>query len=202
MNTQQARLKIEERVEECLQIGEKFFDIKIERPESIILKSNGTKGGHSNYRKLELMFQIELFKNNVDHYLDDIIPHEVAHYVQRAYYGYYRGGTKVQPHGREWKYIMQTVFGLEPNRTHSMDTSSIKKRRIERFEIICSCGVEMGVTKNMTKKILIDQNRICAKCNTKLTLKSFTPTKEFVAYAATLVPVSGNLLKQEYTSPF
>lgn len=162
--------KILNKVEECFQIAEKFYGRTFERPHNIIFKTSGTTGGTSNFRKKELMFQLDFAIHNQD-YVDVVVPHEVAHYVQRAVYGYFSGGRKVMPHGREWKYVMRYVYNLNPERCHSYDTSVTNTKKQTTHLYGCGCGKEFNLSTTMHNKILKGSKRICKSCRGSIVLK-------------------------------
>jgi len=145
--------KILAKVEECFLIAEKFYGKTFERPTNIIFKRCGTNGGHSSYAKRELMFQLDLAEHHKDDFLNRTVPHEVAHYVQRAVYGYRNSYGKVMPHGHEWKYIMRRVFGLNPDRCHKYDTSVTQTKKQTRHIYSCSCGKIFKISTTMHNKI-------------------------------------------------
>jgi SprT protein len=173
---------IQTRVEECIVQAEKYYNKSFERPRAIIYKENGTCGGWSNYSTRELMFQIDLMRLNFDEYMNVIIPHEVAHWVQGSLYPYSTS------HGREWKSIMVKCFNLPPERCHFMDTTQIKCKQYTRFELDCSCGHVHNLTKRISKVVLTSSTRyrICSLCKTRITKHMFRMSDEFITFAATL----------------
>lgn len=171
------------KVEACFKTAEKYFNTTFERPKQIIFKRSGTTGGYSNYAKRELMFQLDLAENNSEDFLNQTVPHEVAHYVQRAVYGYKRNNMKVMPHGYEWKYIMRNVYGLNPERCHHYDTSGTKTKRQVRHLYTCSCGKTYNLSSTLHNRIQKSINeaklrgyanplyrRVCLSCRTTITL--------------------------------
>jgi SprT protein len=163
--------EIKEKVEKCIAIAEKFFNTSFIRPQSIIFKRNGTTAGWSNYGKKTLMFQLDLAENNSDHFLNQTVPHEVAHYVQRAVYGY-----GVKPHGREWKYIMLSVFKIQPDRCHQYDTSVTKKRKVAKFTYTCGCRTHQVSAVKHNRMLLNKARYICNRCEGSIRLVQNTPT--------------------------
>lgn len=154
--------EIVEKVEECFLIAEKFFNRTFERPKNIIFKRSGTTGGHSNYFKRELMFQLDIAEHNADDFIKTVVPHEVSHYVQRAVYGY---SDNVKPHGREWKYIMVRVYNLPPDRCHSYDVSVTKTRKRRRFMYSCGCSTTHSISSVIHNRIQSGKKRYsCNKC--------------------------------------
>ena len=127
-----------QQVEECFVVAEKFFSRTFARPTDIIFKRSGTKAGtctvsfDQNIR--ELMFQLDLAEHNKSTY-HEIVIHEVAHYIQRMVFGHF-----VSSHGKEWKYVMRTVFNADPVRCHSYDTSVTKTKRQNTYQYTCACS--------------------------------------------------------------
>ncbi len=155
-----------DKVEECFVKAEKFYGKTFERPKNIIFKTTGTTGGHSNYKRRELMFNIILANENGDDFVNRTVPHEVAHYVQRAVYGY----AGVRPHGREWQYVMTKVYGLNPDRCHSYDVTSVKTRKQTRHKYGCPCGKTFNITTTLHNKIKRGSTRICLSCRGRIAL--------------------------------
>ena len=136
-------------------------------PPHVRCNLRGTTGGTYSSKKDELAFNGVLMRENPEEYWNQVIPHEVAHKVQRDVYGHYRHGKRVMPHGREWKAIMR-LFGLNPDRCHKMDVSNARVRRVARnYTYKCRCQ-----THNLTK---VRHNRIqqgikyrCGTCKNPL----------------------------------
>lgn len=157
-----------QKVEESFQIAERFFNTTFERPKNIIFKRNGRTAGHSNYSKRELMFQLDLAEHNREDFLKQVVPHEVAHYVQRAVYGY----RNVSHHGREWKYIMSRVYRLVPDRCHTYDTSVTETRLRNRFIYTCKCSEYKVSSVRHNRMVKGIQSYKCLRCNSTLVFKS------------------------------
>jgi SprT protein len=93
------------------------------------------------------------------------IPHEVAHYLTDAIYGY----RTVRPHGREWRTIMR-MLGADESVRCNFNLDGIPTRRYQRIRYICRCQ-----THELTK---VRHNRIqskgaryfCRRCSTQLLL--------------------------------
>ncbi len=78
---------------------------------------------------------------------DCTVGHEVAHVITFALYPGAKG------HGREWQHVMRTL-GLNPSRTHSLDTTGIKIRREKRHAWTCGCTV-WNVTTRKHKRMMV-----------------------------------------------
>jgi SprT protein len=115
-------------------------------------------------RKHMIMVNAILFSENVEEYLNQTIPHEVAHAFQSHLYR--NCGYRVMPHGSEWKRIM-IKFGKNPKRTHSYDVSNAVMRRVQKNYIyICNCKSHHYLTAtchNRAKKAK-EQGRNAYRC--------------------------------------
>ncbi|MBC2692698.1 MULTISPECIES: SprT-like domain-containing protein [Pseudomonas] len=160
---------IKVRVTECLHLasahfGKTFPDIPVK------FDLTGRVGGYYCYHKCRatgkvtqyFRFNRVLVRENLKEYLDQICPHEVAHYVARTEWG-----MGIQPHGTEWKSVMIDVFKLAPDRCHSMDTSSAAKRH---FIYTCGCR-EHAFTKTKHNKVLRGYGYRCRACSKPLVFK-------------------------------
>ena len=57
-----------------------------------------------------LMFDLEWAKKNKEVCLTELVPHEVAHYVDRMVYG----TAHENEHGKTWQLIKTHIYALEP----------------------------------------------------------------------------------------
>jgi SprT protein len=182
--------EIIEKVEESFLIAEKFFNKTFERPRNIIFKRNGATGGSSNYNQRELMFQLDIAEHNADDFIKQVVPHEVAHYVQRAVYGY----VGVTPHGREWKYIMSRVYKLSPDRCHSYDVSVTKTRKRRRFMYSCGCSTTHDISSVIHNRIQSGKKRYtCNAC--RQVIKYNLPIQKPAVHIITLADIQRKMME-------
>jgi SprT protein len=97
--------KILNKVEESFLKAEKYYNRTFPRPR-IIFKRSGTTAGYAKRNCSELMFQLDLAEHHEKDFIDNTVPHEVAHCIQFHLY------PKSQGHGYEWKFIMSRVMGI------------------------------------------------------------------------------------------
>ncbi len=101
-----------------------------------------------------------LLEENFDEMLNDTVPHEIAHCAVNYFFGTQvsisrTGRARRDSHGETWKKVMRT-FGVEPNRTHSMDVTNAKQksRQQSKFMYRCTgCGAEVPVGPKHHAKI-------------------------------------------------
>lgn len=154
--------EILDKVEECIKIAELHYNASIPRPKNFNFKRKGTTAGWCKYFKSELMFQLDLAEANPDDFLKTLVPHEVAHWVQRWKY------PCSKPHGKEWQGIMRHIYKLEPDRCHNYDTSvTTTKKKQATYTYKCKCRT-FQLTQTRHNKIKKGIRYRCQNCNTHL----------------------------------
>lgn len=136
--TDSSRMQAIDTVQFYTDLGNELFNTNMRTP-SVVFSLNGKCGGTYSTRNHVININSVLMGENMGEYIEQTIPHEVAHAFQRHIYGGYRYGKRVMPHGKEWKSIM-TSFGKEPMRCHDMDTSNSTCRTVGRdYQYRCNC---------------------------------------------------------------
>jgi SprT protein len=160
--------KIENRVQECVQIVRSKFPLHVFPTPSVHFDIRGVTGGTAEFGSWSVHFNLDLAIKNESEYLNQVVPHEIAHLAD--YRRYNNWG-----HGRTWKNIMKYVFQLEPKRCHQMDTSEVKRNNLKTFIYICKCkDFEHVIKANRHKKIsIMGKNYRCINCKNRITYKSF-----------------------------
>lgn len=102
-----------------------------------------------------------LLAENREHFINQTIPHEVAHVVVMSLYG-----RKARPHGREWRSVMG-LFGAEPARCHQYDTSRSVARHHVRYPYRCGCR-EHQLTAIRRRRMAAGQQYYCRGCGEPL----------------------------------
>lgn len=96
----------------------------------------GTAAGQVLWRSGErptLRFNLALARDHRQAFLDETVPHEVAHLVTLACHG------RTRPHGAEWRAVM-AFFGLpQANRCHDFPIAADQVRRQRRWPYACRC---------------------------------------------------------------
>ena len=87
-------------------------------PPKIVLCNRLTRTlGKCYYWENRIHLANKVLVKNVDVYMTDILPHEIAHQVSYNIYGEEKQGRKC--HGLEWREIMFS-YGIFPNVTYKM----------------------------------------------------------------------------------
>ncbi|GAA4501827.1 SprT family zinc-dependent metalloprotease [Pseudaeromonas paramecii] len=99
-------------------------------------------------------------------FLDEVIPHELAHLLVFARHG------RTRPHGVQWQRLMRETFGLVPRVTHNLDVSSLSG---PSFAYRCACR-EHSLSLRRHNKVQRGQaNYLCRDCRTALRPAESTP---------------------------
>jgi SprT protein len=112
----------------------------------------------------------QLLAENLDDFLINTIPHEVAHLVVN--WQVYKKRQRPKPHGAEWQKVMQDCYGLKPVRCHSYETTPA--RIVTRpFLYTCNCQ-EHRLTSIMHNRISKAGGALCKRCKALLHLSTQT----------------------------
>ena len=157
-------LAIITRIDECLAIFEAKNGLCVARP-AIEYTLSGTTAGVAciTPKHSKILLNLLLLNENIDEFLNQTIPHEIAHIC--AYYLYHiEKKTKIQPHGREWKEIVKS-FNATPSRLHTYDTSRVAQRDTIKHLFVCKCNYRHYLSPKVAKR---SQQLCCTKCNSNL----------------------------------
>ncbi len=111
-----------------------------------------------------LRINLQLLSDNLNDYLRQTIPHEIAHLVVN--WQARKRHRRPRPHGPEWQNVMRDCFALQPIRCHSYETTPA--RIVPRdFLYRCDCR-EHRLTSIMHNKIKRSNMALCRSCQTPL----------------------------------
>lgn len=106
----------------------------------------GLTAGEACGETSAIRYNEALLLKNGRAFVDEIVPHEVAHVVVEAM----RGRRRVRPHGPEWRAVME-AFGVPARRCHSFEAEPA--RRTRRFAYRCLCEKAHLLTKRAHLRI-------------------------------------------------
>jgi len=147
-------------VSQCYQLAERRLKRQFPRP-TILFNQRGKIAGSAQLQTNVLRFHPLIYSQNEPHYLEHVVPHEIAHLLVWQIHG------KTPPHGRAWQLIMSQVFELPPLTTHQYD---IDKLGIKMIDYGCACG-SVPLTIRRHNKVLKGAQYRCRTCNETLIQK-------------------------------
>ncbi len=145
-------------IEACYLKAENCFSRSFPRPE-INFKLRGKSAGTAHLALNKLRFNPVLLEENQQAFVDEVVPHEICHLLCHQLFG------KVRPHGKEWQSLMQGVYGLSANTTHSFDTQSVAGKY---FDYQCHCGLVKLSLRRHNKVLRRQSEYQCRRCQQRL----------------------------------
>ncbi|WNL38377.1 SprT-like domain-containing protein [Halomonas sp. PAMB 3232] len=120
----------------------------------------GASAGQAHLGRGGLRFNQALLLDNRQAYFDEVIPHEMAHWLVF----HLENGPRLKPHGREWQTVMRELYGLAPRVTHRFDIAH-SQRRPYHYRCDCQSHYFTGQRHAQARR---GRRYACRKCGTAL----------------------------------
>jgi len=127
----------------------------------------GTTAGQAWSGLNKIRYNIELAMDNLEDFSGQTVGHEVAHIIADRYFAMRCN------HGRNWKWIMKNVFGLEPTRCHDYDVSAHRARKSYRYKYQCNCSESCVAGPKHHNAIKSGRKISCRRCKIVLSSSRF-----------------------------
>lgn len=151
------KMQVQRRLKRDLDCANRFFDKEFQAP-TISYEVRGLKAGVAYLQRNEVRFNPVLLEENGEEFVNQVVPHELAHILVYQQFG------RVAPHGKEWKMVMETVLGVPAEIYHCFDTANVAKQ----FDYACECQTHhLSVRRHnaiQTGKLVY----LCKKCKKTL----------------------------------
>ena len=148
------------RIDELLGKAEKVFSQRLISP-TLDINLKGTVSGKANTTLNTIYLNWDLFKKNVEDFLENTIPHEFCHLLTKKLYP-----SAKQSHGPEWKAVMRWM-GYEPIRCHNYDLNHLQRRTVKKITYKCNCRtIELSLIRH--NKIRNGRIYYCTICKSRL----------------------------------
>lgn len=122
-------------------------------------KLRGKVAGKALLQLNEIRINPVLFMENIEAFINEVIPHELAHLITYQRFG------RVKPHGKEWQWVMETVFGIPAKTTHNFDVTSVQGKQ---FTYQCQCAMHQLSIRRHNKVQQYATTYLCKQCREPL----------------------------------
>ncbi|MBV6541233.1 SprT family zinc-dependent metalloprotease [Ursidibacter maritimus] len=154
MSIRHLKMQVQRQLKRDLDKANSYFN-KSFLPPIVNYDLKGMKAGVAYLQQNEIRLNPILLQENGDTFIQQVVPHELAHLLVYQQFG------RVQPHGKEWRMVMETVLGVPAETYHCFDTTSVQG---ERFSYRCECQThQLSIRRH---NAILRQNRqyLCRKC--------------------------------------
>lgn len=125
-------------------------------PEPVLVyQQRGTSAGTAWLEKNEIRLNPVLLLENQQAFIDEVVPHELAHLLVWKHFG------RVAPHGKEWKWMMESVLGVPALRTHRFKLDSVRKNT---FPYRCQCQQHQLTVRRHNRVMRGEATYRCVRC--------------------------------------
>lgn len=122
-------------------------------------QQRGTAAGSAWPLRWEIRLNPVLLMENQQTFIDQVVPHELAHLLVWKQFG------RVAPHGKEWKWMMSEILEVPALRTHRFDVDSVKSRLYPWY---CDCQQHQLTLRRHNKAVRGSSQYRCIRCNSLL----------------------------------
>lgn len=148
------------KAQQCIQQASAFFNRPFSLPE-INFTQRGKIAGTARLQGWEIRINPVLLEENQQTFINEVIPHEIAHLITFKLYG------RVRPHGKEWQGVMNQVFNLPARTTHSFSVDSVKGKT---FPYCCKCTTHELTVRRHNRVQRKETQYLCKACQSPLKL--------------------------------
>lgn len=122
-------------------------------------QQRGTAAGTAWLEQNEIRLNPVLLLENQQSFIDEVVPHELAHILVWKHFG------RVSPHGKEWKWMMESVLGVAARRTHQFSVQSVRSKT---FSYRCLCQQHQLTVRRHNRVLRGETQYRCTRCGQQL----------------------------------
>ena len=154
MKTTRLPIAIQQAVMRSLRENLAQANLKLGRsyPEpKLVYQQRGTSAGTAWLESYEIRLNPVLLMENVEAFINEVVPHELAHLLA--------------PHGKEWKWMMESVLGVPARRTHQFELQSVRRNT---FPYRCQCQEHQLTIRRHNRVVRGEATYRCVHCGEPL----------------------------------
>ncbi|CCJ89765.1 SprT family zinc-dependent metalloprotease [Cronobacter turicensis] len=162
MKTPRLPIAIQQAVMRSLRDALARANLKLEShyPEpKLVYQQRGTAAGTAWLESYEIRLNPVLLMENQQAFINEVVPHELAHLLVWKHFG------RVPPHGKEWKWMMESVLGVPARRTHQFELDSV---RANTFPYRCRCQQHQLTVRRHNRVVRGETQYRCVRCGDTL----------------------------------
>ncbi|NJD00730.1 SprT family zinc-dependent metalloprotease [Candidatus Erwinia dacicola] len=149
----------------CEKLQQANLRLECSYPEpALVYQQRGTAAGTAWLQSWEICLNPVLLLENQQAFIDEVVPHELAHLLVWKHFG------RVAPHGKEWKWMMESVLGVPARRTHQFEISLVRSRA---YPYRCRCQQHQLTVHRHNRVMRGGSEYRCLKCGDILTAGDF-----------------------------
>lgn len=133
----------------------------------LVYQQRGTAAGTAWLEKWEIRLNPVLLLENQQAFIDEVVPHELAHLLVWKKFG------RVAPHGKEWKWMMESILGVPAQRTHRFELGSVRSRA---FSYRCQCQQHQLTVRRHNRVVRGESEYRCVHCGCLLKPGEYSPS--------------------------
>lgn len=152
--------EVEDKILETYLRAEQIYQRTFELP-SVDWNLRGTCAGSATWKQNLIRLNPILLCENKTQFINETVPHEVAHLLNRAL-----NGPLVSPHGPEWCGIM-VALGLAPQRCHTYDITNARVRQERRYSYKCNCRPH-SISQRIRNRLMRGAVYRCVHCGSEI----------------------------------
>lgn len=152
------KMQVQRQLQRNLAQASNFFQHSFTCP-TVNYSVKGKKAGVAYLRQNEIRLNPILLQENGSAFIQQVVPHELAHLLVFQKFGL------VQPHGKEWKMIMEQVLGVPAETYHCFDTRNVAG---EQFHYQCDCQSHFLSIRRHNSVVRQQRGYICRLCKQPL----------------------------------
>lgn len=158
MNLPELKMQVQRQLKRNLAQAQAHFQQSFPMPQ-VNYAVKGKKAGVAYLQENEIRLNPVLLAENGVAFIAQVVPHELAHLLVYQLFG------RVQPHGKEWKFVMESVLGVPAETYHCFDTASVEKQ----FLYECACQTHALSIRRHNAILRGQRTYLCKHCKQPLT---------------------------------